>query len=559
MQLGDFLLALAFHRGGGTKAVLLVNTDGAGGFPEVLQSAVQSGIYTYDTPIVNLLQNLSVSKVQGHTLYATYVPDEMDLGMACMRQVARVVYADGADGAKQRSLSDETGPGAPTGYSPYNAWELQITQFVNKRVDAPWSTGTKWSDRSWLPWWIDQVGRQRLMAGALTIVRSFGGLPAAFNARPKATIDTLNASFGQGLTGVDYSPCATLSGKTRDQIFMMAALALVGGSWSTKGGKNPGRTTSLEAGHNIGAVMVNANNQLIAWGLNLSDLHGTLHGETAMVLSYLRRNNVSRLPDGCRIYATLKPCHMCAGFIATVAKDVTVIYGQNDPKITNSALDAARGDGVTQVSSAVTIGGSATFGTFDARGRTMTVTEVLAEMINSSGLAAVPFLYSANANKFFTTIRSKPKALADAVKKFDALPPALSQLSIRSGGPQPEKGLQTIPLLYGQLKPTTMSRNASGLDLATGSALIPLPAHPLVPVRQLHRGEVRAMGAGAIVQVTDQSRTLQGLDLAIGNTDLIRKMGRRAGPSLLTALLGSLAAIQHFLQRLKTFGVLDFR
>lgn len=196
-----------------------------------------------------------------------------------------------------------------------------------------------------------------------------GGLKGPFSRRPTADIEKLERLVSQGLDTVDCTPLGALTQEWRDNILMMSTFALVGCSWASEGSYVPKlrrkapttRTTSLESGHNIGALMVDSANKIIGWSLNVSVLNGTFHAETAMVLAYLRRKNVSRLPDGCRIFGTLKPCHMCAGFIATVARNVTFIYGQNDPKITHSALDDKRGTGITQTASRLGLGAAEQF------------------------------------------------------------------------------------------------------------------------------------------------------------------------------------------------------
>jgi tRNA(Arg) A34 adenosine deaminase TadA len=557
MQLGDLFLALAFDKGGDKKAVILVLHRGKA--HTVKNSAVESANFKYDTPVVNLLQNLSVDDVRNCWIYSTYVPDEMDLGMACMRGVAGIVYPTGPNKAEERRLSDQSGPGALKAYSGDNEWNLFLSSPRQAALDSPWGGKQKWQDRSWLAGWIKLLEGGKISPAAKEIWDSYDNLQGPFNGRPSADIEKLNKYFSKGLTGVDYSPCAELSMNSRDQIFMMAAFALVGCAWASEQARGPAkRTTSISGGHNIGAVMVDAGNRLIGWGLNLSALNGTFHGETAMVLAYLRRHNVDRLPDGCRIYATLKPCHMCAGFIARVAKNVTVIYGQNDPKITHSALDDGRGEGITQLASTVSIGAKTKIGAFNARGRYMTVSQALAEMINSSGLNAVPFLYSDNAKVFYEQIRGKPWALDRAVRKFESLPPAVGQLSIRQNAPGPERGLQTIPLMQGMVKQTTLSRSASALDLATGPALIPISSNPSLPVAQLNRGQVRDMGDNVTVDIANPSRNLQALDLAIGNTDVLRRMGRRPDNRMLRTMIGSLGAIELFLRKLKTEGILTF-
>ena len=136
MRLGDFLLALAFHTGGDKNAVLLAYHRGKS--HTILDSAVQSTDISYDTPVVNLLQHLPVDKVTNCWLYATYVPSEMDLGMACMRGVQGIVYPRDKNVAVQRTFSDQTGPGAVAAFGGDNSWDLWITDPRERQLDVPW-------------------------------------------------------------------------------------------------------------------------------------------------------------------------------------------------------------------------------------------------------------------------------------------------------------------------------------------------------------------------------------------------------------------------------------
>src|SRR5579863_4592229 len=141
MQLGDFFLALAYREGGDKKAVLLVQHRGKS--HTVLDCAVGSATFKYDTAIVNLLQNLSVDAVRNCWLYANYVPDEMDLGMACMRGVAGIVYSTGPNKAEERALSDESGPAGLKAYSGDNEWNLFLSTPRQAALDTPWGAKQK--------------------------------------------------------------------------------------------------------------------------------------------------------------------------------------------------------------------------------------------------------------------------------------------------------------------------------------------------------------------------------------------------------------------------------
>lgn len=83
----------------------------------------------------------------------------------------------------------------------------------------------------------------------------------------------------------------------------------------------------------IGALLVDATNQILAWGINSNAANKTLHAEVNLMQAFARDTGQG-LPAGSRLYATLKPCRMCAGMIWTCAADLSslrVIYGEFDP------------------------------------------------------------------------------------------------------------------------------------------------------------------------------------------------------------------------------------
>jgi len=82
----------------------------------------------------------------------------------------------------------------------------------------------------------------------------------------------------------------------------------------------------------VGAVIVDANNTLIATGENRRqrDHDPTAHAEIVALRQAGQRLGTWYL-NGCRLYVTLEPCPMCAGAIVQ-ARIHTLIYGTPDPK-----------------------------------------------------------------------------------------------------------------------------------------------------------------------------------------------------------------------------------
>jgi len=85
------------------------------------------------------------------------------------------------------------------------------------------------------------------------------------------------------------------------RLYMMLAFALV-----------QSRIGKMDEGHNIGTVLVAPDGFLLGWGLNTVSKNYTFHAELNAIQEFYHRTN-QPLPEGCRIYTTLKPCRMLRG------------------------------------------------------------------------------------------------------------------------------------------------------------------------------------------------------------------------------------------------------
>ena len=179
-----------------------------------------------------------------------------------------------------------------------------------------------WSADRWATDWYDAWEKNQ---GAVTdrsnaVLNSY--VKATTGNNPKTRAQT-PAVFSTALPAV--APTSTRHVELIDKLFMAIAQALVAVTLNTDTGQ---RTPGGIDGHNIGGLLVDRTNKIVGWGVNTVKLNATFHAETAMVQAYLQRNNVNELPEGCRVYATLEPCYMCAGFIATVIRPGGVEQGQ---------------------------------------------------------------------------------------------------------------------------------------------------------------------------------------------------------------------------------------
>ncbi|PKK34710.1 hypothetical protein BWI96_21035 [Siphonobacter sp. SORGH_AS_0500] len=111
----------------------------------------------------------------------------------------------------------------------------------------------------------------------------------------------------------------------RDHIFSLLAYALVYQDW--QGEQVP---REKRRGYNIGALLVNEQNEPLAYNLNCitSTNNSTQHAEIRMITKYLEGSHQYNLRN-CTVYTTLEPCAMCAGMILMTATK-RVVYGQHD-------------------------------------------------------------------------------------------------------------------------------------------------------------------------------------------------------------------------------------
>lgn len=115
------------------------------------------------------------------------------------------------------------------------------------------------------------------------------------------------------------------------RIYMMAAFALI---------LNRSTACSTSAGQPISAILVDKSGRILSWAVNDNSSNLTFHAEVNMLQSWYKQfnGNNTRLPEGCIIYTTLKPCKMCAAMIQRMSYKSKgslsigrIFIGQHDP------------------------------------------------------------------------------------------------------------------------------------------------------------------------------------------------------------------------------------
>lgn len=92
--------------------------------------------------------------------------------------------------------------------------------------------------------------------------------------------------------------------KERDDIYILAAYAVVYNDWQDGSGQ--------KRGHNIGSVLVDPDGKIVNWARNCNArlANGTQHGEVRLMLGYLNRVGGYSLKDH-TVYTSLEPCAQC--------------------------------------------------------------------------------------------------------------------------------------------------------------------------------------------------------------------------------------------------------
>ena len=107
-----------------------------------------------------------------------------------------------------------------------------------------------------------------------------------------------------GLTGLGEEIVPVSVSKAR-RIYMLATFCIL---------KKFGLIdTHRTGGHNIGAILVSGQGQVLSWGVNTGEFR---HAEVNTIINYFRLNpTAKRLPAKSVLFSSLKPCLMCSSLV----------------------------------------------------------------------------------------------------------------------------------------------------------------------------------------------------------------------------------------------------
>ncbi len=257
-----------------------------------------------EVPLANILHKINKLK-RKETIFLNYQPNFIELGMAWRAgdKIQNIYYID-------RSAE------------PYTIKKYNITQdgFVGPEA-------TEFSLKE-----LEEIEHQSLLKHPAFI-------KAEDNIQQERvvsdnTIDILKLGLGMRMIPRQMMPdlATPLDGQKQkriDDAMIRLVMTLVERAWTDKAGQY--KPSARTKGNNIAAIMLDAEGNLIGWGLNLKGENKTFHAETLMIQRYLRETGQSQLPAGVTIYTSLECCHMCAGHIAELSQGARVVFAQRDP------------------------------------------------------------------------------------------------------------------------------------------------------------------------------------------------------------------------------------
>jgi tRNA(Arg) A34 adenosine deaminase TadA len=280
-----------------------------------------TGTHHARTALVNLIRNGNIGR--GGFICLSSPPGEIDRGIFQMNPCRKGLY-----------------------------WVAGSTVHCAKAPNFGWTDATVAASTE-LGTWLAKTATNRTTDATNWCKRNTTGSSSVqFSVLPAATSVSVDSMFGNLIQHatpprlVAVPEGTPLSGYTpnelTDAILLALAYAIVRVGWS-QGRENDDEGELVSdggefGGHNIGCVIVDGDGAIIGWGLSMNAVGVTIHGEINALLNY-QRDHAGALPASTRFYTTLKPCHMCAGTIVTAGSNVTVLVGQDDANIKNSALD----------------------------------------------------------------------------------------------------------------------------------------------------------------------------------------------------------------------------
>ena len=273
---------------------------------------------TYQTALINALQNNFKDVSENAWAVCTYAPTQMCQGMAHMLGVHGIRYSSSGDDKilkmKKESWDEATfrtqvssfSSSCDTGVANFK-WEASVAKALDQAKDT-----------------------KNFKQNAVSLFQSMDLATKTANVTRAKESDNIAAALNQLPKG---PPPGGGTFDKADEAYTHLVFGMVGQTWNPtmQFVKRKELTSGEQAiGNNIAGILLDADFQIVAWALNFAAENPTFHAETLMVQRFLRIKGLQKLPPNYTVYTSLQPCDMCGSFLLHVGDKTKVVYCLKD-------------------------------------------------------------------------------------------------------------------------------------------------------------------------------------------------------------------------------------
>jgi tRNA(Arg) A34 adenosine deaminase TadA len=324
-ELGILVVYYIKFKTSASDVALLVRADNR--YPESWCRAGSHGSTRAETACVRVMQAQAEKGYapSDYYLFTTERPTPMCLGMTRRCHIKEVIFLD-----RSRIRCNN--------WQNFNGGPQRLTQAMEEMIAGIWVPESPWRDleaklRANVPSVGQAIARKNAQAMTAWLVALSNIREASYIWLTLPHNRELQPVPAPRFRGVPLNRAhAGMGTALRDKIYMTLTFALLD---CARKGANAG--VGALAGQQIAAVLVGPDGKLLSWGVNTNAGNVTRHGETNCLQTFFAQAEQD-VPEGSTLYTTLRSCEMCAGMLATVARNLRVIYGGRDPGVGVTAL-----------------------------------------------------------------------------------------------------------------------------------------------------------------------------------------------------------------------------
>ena len=295
-------------------ALLAPQNESAQKFGDEYEMGI-SGQYSDEKAAANILFNMN-KKLKGRSLYLSYEPSQLEIGMAWRAEIASIIYLKDN---KICTFIPSSEKFQCTQKNPQSTLVERLGYHENN------------NDINTLHGRLKEISRCRripefeenIHKGKKTDKSHFE-LVKLYDKNIQELENTAIIPTNDKVT--EQEKMAVI-----DEAWMHAVYRLVEKGWCSNEEAKSEFASRREAGHNIAGIIVGPNGKPLAAGYNMKSFNKSYHAETMMIMALLRETKLEQIPRGSTVYTSLECCPMCAGHIITLGQDIRVVFGLKDP------------------------------------------------------------------------------------------------------------------------------------------------------------------------------------------------------------------------------------